>query len=666
MGAKVKRPARSPKKVARAARKAEPSTDAADLLAVREDPLLWFQGFGYWRDEQTRESRRGPANIYQKRIAEHVRYCMERNIPCRIAGIKYRRAGSSTISNAILHHCAMNFTWRCAVIGTDYKASSNMLEMLKHFAEHDNFPGWHSSIKETDKVKVGAAEWTGEDFAVVPLEERVDRMIATRVEYAHGSSVEMYTSKNPESSRSAGLNFYLATEPGRWATGGQQDASETLLAMRNSLPKAGFHVSIEESTANGAQGAFYETCRNARWPSYAKWWKKWETEWPLEESEYGVDLQPVLIFGAWFEDSRHVDRKLTAEQEARLKDSLDDRERMYIERYAEDGPRGQRLGSEVDATVWQQLAWRRAIIKNVCTRGGADEFDQEYPHSPKAAFLSSGSPALDPMGVLELEMQCRGKIPEYGQLSCQRGRENNLRGLQPWEVSFHGREKEQAVIEMWEHPHEGLAYLVSADCMSGAEQITGTGEKDRHAVFVFRRAYQDTHGAFHRTRVVARIKAPCQWEEKPLARMVYLLAAFYGNATVVPEVEGGCGTALAQDLLELGANLYQWEEFDSVRQKTTMKIGWRTTSASRPIAIENLRHYVREQLLELHCPHAVGELAALVINSKGKAEASSGRHDDDAMSLAIGLSCIDQARVYPKRAAVRLRAPDEARWKPLR
>ena len=38
-------------------------------------------------------------------------------------------------------------------------------------------------------------------------------------------------------------------------------------------------------------------------------------------------------------------------------------EKELIARYAQPGPMGMRLGGEVAATMWEQLAWRRGIIK---------------------------------------------------------------------------------------------------------------------------------------------------------------------------------------------------------------------------------------------------------------------------------------------------------------
>ena len=266
-------------------------TAVQQLIEIREDPKAWFERFGRFSDEQTRMPMGGPPNVLQRRMFEHYRRCSKERKPCRMVVLKYRRAGSSTGSEALVYMHAHNYHARMGIIGTDYKASANMLDMLVFFGKHDDFPGWSGRPHTAEQRKIPWQEFFAADIVDYPSwEDRVDKIIATKIAWSHGSSVELYTATNPESARSAGLNGFHATEVGRWPSGGQCDAVETLTSMRNTLPKAGFHLAIEESTANGAQGAFHDTCRNARWPEYADWPELHRSCWPLAESEYGREL----------------------------------------------------------------------------------------------------------------------------------------------------------------------------------------------------------------------------------------------------------------------------------------------------------------------------------------------------------------------------------------
>lgn len=604
------------------------------LLEIRKSPLKWFQGFGKIRDEETRQPLVAFANILQRRVFEHYRRCQEANKPCRMAVLKYRRAGSSTSGTCLIYMHAMNHEARLGLIGTNYRASHNMMEMVTFYGQHDDFPGWVGGAKEGD-------------FEEVDWEEKTTKIIATRVEFATKSVVELYTAGNPESARSAGLNGYHGTEVGRWATGGQLDAAETLSSMRNTLPKRGFHLALEESTANGAQGSFYDTCRNARWPEYAEWWKQWETDWPLDTSEFGSDLQFVFIFAAWFEDSRHVE-ELTPEQAKRIEDTLDaepwyEGEKELIARYEQDGPYGKRLGSEVEATTWEQLAWRRAIIKNVCTRRGLDEFKQEYPSNPKEAFLSSGAPVLDSVGLMEMDLAVRkANAPESGELAVQPF------GAYPvWQKSAN----HTGLVQVWEHPIENCRYLTVWDTIENSEVIKGTGERDRNSVLVLRDAYRDGKGNEFKVKVVARVKSPNQWDDTPLAQLTAELAEYYGHCIIA--VESNKGVAAIEKLRDKHkALLYVRRRWAERRQSFTNELGFCMDADSRRQVVSTLQEYVREQRVEVLCPNIVGELKNFIFNTSGRAEGAPGAHDDDVLALGIGLVCLPAATVYRPPALV--------------
>lgn len=620
------------------------------IFEVRSDPRLWLECFGYARDEETRQPIRGKTNVLQRRIFAYYAECQREKKPFRACVLKYRRARSSTAASALMYMHAQNYSARLGVIGMDYKASSNMISMVEFFGDHDEFPGWHDRPKVAGVSDVPPEEWDASTpMEILSFEERINRKIATKIDFGHDSVLELYTAVRPVSARSAGLNGYHATEVAFWPNGGAQDGGETMKSMRNTLPKKGFHVAIEESTANGCQGVFYETCCSARWPENAEWAKQWEHTWPLKASEYGKDLQFVFIFAGWHEDDRHVE-SITPEQEQSIKDSLDEEEKRLIARYGNEGPKGLRLGQEVNATAWEQLAWRRGMISNVCTQGGVLQFDQEFPDSPATGFRSTGRPALDPEGVMVLETLARTTLPDYGILSQQRD----------GQVIWTRVPKDQAIFMRWEEPIEsdqGAArYILSCDPMSGAEKVLGggrgSGELDNHAVFVLRDAYTDHRGVYHQVKAVARIAHPCQWESEVLTKQIYLLSLYYGGATIV--VEANIGAPILKSLsTDYDANVYQREEFNKVTQRTTKQLGWLTTEPSRRILIATLQNYVREQMLDLRCPVAVSEMSTLIINEKGKAEASGKNKDDSVLALGIGLECLPAAHAYPRQGVVR-------------
>ncbi len=57
-------------------------------------------------------------------------------------------------------------------------------------------------------------------------------------------------------------------------------------------------------------------------------------------------------------------------------------------------------------------------------------------------------------------------------------------------------------------------------------------------------------------------------------------------------------------------------------------------------------------------------MKTFIFDTKGKACAASGSHDDDVMALLMGLCCLHVATMYPLAPPVdNTRALDEDRWK---
>ena len=59
--------------------------------------------------------------------------------------------------------------------------------------------------------------------------------------------------------------------------------------------------------------------------------------------------------------------------------------------------------------------------------------------------------------------------------------------------------------------------------------------------------------------------------------------------------------------------------------------------------IDGLASRIREQSVDIACPHLVSELQSFVRMSNGRSEAISGKHDDDVLAAAIGLFNIKSA-----------------------
>ena len=70
---------------------------------------------------------------------------------------------------------------------------------------------------------------------------------------------------------------------------------------------------------------------------------------------------------------------------------------------------------------------------------------------------------------------------------------------------------------------------------------------------------------------------------------------------------------------------------------------------------------VRDGSIDIPCKHVLNELTTFIRHPSGKLAAASGKHDDDVMSAAIGLRCLDSASVYTEIPVERKMPRDVAR-----
>jgi hypothetical protein len=614
-----------------------------ELDAIGDDPEKWGFLHGKVTDLVTREPVPFKPRPLQRRLFAHYRQCQAKEKPCRVVMCKVRRGGGSTGSEAILYVHAHNYNARLGAIGTDHQVAMNMFKFMETFNHEDDFPGWSKASK---KLETGHFDWP------------------------NGSSWEKYTAENPEAARSAGLQGYHATEVGRWQEGGAQDARETLKSMLGSVPKRGFTVVIEESTAAGAAGAFYERWQGARWPSAAEleceegqeYWRKWESETPQNMAELGRDLQFVRCFAAWFEDDENS-QPVSEEDIALLKRTMDDKERELQRRYEKQMPHGPSLGDRCrKATIWEQLSWRRTVIQTEF-EGDVEGFEQEYPSSPKEAFASSGRHTFNVEGCAWMLTLAKSSHPEVGILTMQ-----NDGG-----VAFTRTDASEGWLLVWEMPREGMSYIAAVDTMEGAEQIKGSKTHDYHAGILLRAAYVDDDGKKHATKVAATLAPRSTVEPDVLVKQMDLLHRFYGRCMVVPEVNRS-GYAFILHAKQLGMNLFRREKLDRFTSEATDIVGWETTDKSRPQLISamqaaircNARQETRDDGLECVSVTVASECATMVKNAKGKDEAAHGAHDDHVIACGMALVNISGATYYSHRIRRRRGPPDRKLWKRFR
>ena len=440
------------------------------------------------------------------------------------------------------------------------------------------------------------------------------KVLAEGGNWSHGSRIVSETAGASDPGRSGTFQVMVLSEVAHWQNDGARSADVILNGLLNCVPWLADTLVLMESTPNGAAGAFYERYAQAI---------------SLDDFMAGKPSNGyVRIFSPWYEFADSED-KLDPPAASNLEESLTLEEKEIMARYS------LRLG---------HIAYRRRTIATEC-QGEARLFDQEYPSNEEDCWLSSGRLRFDGQGMANIGKQVKAASPAFGILDVQNG----------GEVVWRNADKNESVFTIWEQPKVGCSYIMPVDVMTGS-QASGK-DPDCHSAMILRAPYV-SGGVERKAAVVARISSPARFDLDVLADFVVRLSSHYGNCLVVPEVNGP-GLALIELLRQYPAvSIYKRQAFDQLSNRTTEKLGWQTSdgagrTGNRSMLIERLAASIREGELDIYCPSILAQMRAFIVNDRGKAEALPGKHDDDVMSLAIGLFCMSGATTLREKQVVR-------------
>jgi hypothetical protein len=416
---------------------------------------------------------------------------------------------------------------------------------------------------------------------------------------ASGSSYHKETAGSKNAGRSGTVQVANMTEVAWFENAGGIDPT---LAFLNSFHNSStVSLGAADTTPNGPKGwAYRQTrARNSRWK---------------------------VIFAAWYEFEDFVLAFKSERERQEFEESMSIEERETFERLRSKG------------VTLEHMNWRRDTIVNKCD-GDVDKFRQEYPESLEDGFMRSARPRFDVGIVAEMAEAAAAVHPERGTLALHKD------GKVTWHRDAAGSTR------IFEEPKYGLSYIVSADTMTGEDQVdTGeTADPDYHDIQVWRAEYLDeVQGVLRTKKLVARHRS--RLDIDLAAREAYCLSVHYGDALIVPEVNNS-GLAMLKELQRLGANIYRRRRVDTTTKREIEQLGWRTDGITRKTIIDGLAKELRNRNAEIPDLEVVQELQTFVLNKNGKAEAMSGAHDDAVLAAAIAVENIGAAskREMPKR-----------------
>lgn len=335
-----------------------------------------------------------------------------------------------------------------------------------------------------------------------------------------------------------------------------------------------------ESTAQGVTGKFYDMAQGAdKTPG--------DTDWNGYE----------LFFSAWFESDEYRDQATADFQRTPEEEDL-------IKAFSDKG-----------LTSNDQLYWRR---KKVATNG-LDLFKQEYPATAEEAFLSTGRPIFNNEYVTERLRTPKAPLTMMAveeTFDEKNGRPLPLRVL---------REHARGELKVYRQLDPSETYVIGADVGMGLRQgIKGRKDGDPSVAQIL-----DSQ-----MRQVAVWRGLCHPDV--FAKILETLGYHYNSATIAPE-RNNHGLVTCVALRDSNYPYLYTETMEGTldADRDTIKLGFFTSEATKPLIIDKLRALDREREIEINDETTLKEMKTFVVSESGKMEAEAGTHDDTVMALAI-------------------------------
>lgn len=237
----------------------------------------------------------------------------------------------------------------------------------------------------------------------------------------------------------------------------------------------------------------------------------------------------------------------------------------------------------------EQLNWRRWAIKNKC-QGEVRTFRQEYPADDDEAFLSSGDCVFD-----------KNKLKDQRNNTQVKAVGNLYQHEHTKKVTF--RAEVNGRWKLFEDISPDGQYCIGGDTSEGlgleGTAACGIDKRTNNTVMTY---YSEA-------------------DPDQFALDLRLMGLFLNICLIAPE-NNSLGYSVCSDLVKIYPKVYK-----EVSGKTE-KIGWTTTTKTRPRMIGQLIQEIRENSTELRDPVLIDQALTFVRKPNGKIEHQEGKKDD--------------------------------------
>ena len=243
-----------------------------------------------------------------------------------------------------------------------------------------------------------------------------------------------------------------------------------------------------------------------------------------------------------------------------------------------------------------QLMFRRHKI----AQNGIDLWHQEYPATPDQAFLTTGRPVFNP----ELLQASLNATQDPKQRMALEG--------DAWVENMRGE------LTVYRTLDPGENYIIGADVAMGVRggdwSVAQVLDSKKRQVATYRASIHPDY----------------------FATVLYSLGELFNMAQIIVENNSHgiltC-TRLGKDMAY--PHFFTEVQIDKLTERETLKLGFTTTSKSKPLIIDELRAAVREGSITLNDKTTIREMLTYVVTPSGGMSAEAGCFDDCVMALSL-------------------------------
>ena len=228
------------------------------------------------------------------------------------------------------------------------------------------------------------------------------------------------------------------------------------------------------------------------------------------------------------------------------------------------------------------------------------QLHQEYPRSSEEAFIKSGNPVFDIDRLIGLQTE----EPWRGYVHTLSAKNSELRRTDDGEFA------------VWKEPEPQGVYVI------GADVAEGLGHGDYSSCHVVDAKSGDVVAHWHG-----------HIEPDLFGNLLCEIGWIYNTALLGVENNNHGLTTLKAAQRYGYRNLYRTRKLQQRNPEATETLGWRTTAATKPLAIDELAAAIRDSEIGIRCSSTIAELKAFIRDQNGRTHGSP--HDDRVMSLAI-------------------------------